>query len=184
MIHPASAPVAQATLPSPLGPLLAVVSAQGLAGLWFEGQAHHPGTFSLPEAPDHPMISETRRVLAHYWETGTVQLNGVALAPAGTAFQCEVWRQLLTIADGDTRSYGQIASALGKPQASRAVGAAVGRNPISVLIPCHRVLGSAGALTGYAGGLDRKQRLLALESRRTGLFVAEASHARKAAACA
>ena len=154
----------QRRLDTPLGPVTAARSAAGLSGLWFDGQKHHPGPLDLPE--DHgqdPLLNATAAALAAYFDG-----RGYAcppLDPAGTAFQREVWQALLAIAPGAPQTYGGLARQLGRSRAVRALGAAVGRNPISVLIPCHRVIGADGSLTGYAGGLDRKRALLALESR-------------------
>jgi methylated-DNA-[protein]-cysteine S-methyltransferase len=154
--------IAQARLDSPLGPLLAAATARGLAGLWFDGQRHHPGPLRAPRRDDDPHIEAARMQLAAYWrgERGSFDLP---LDPQGTPFQQSVWRELLGIGAGHTARYGWIAARLGAPTAARAVGAAVGRNPVSIVIPCHRVLGSDGSLTGYAGGLDRKRALLTLE---------------------
>ena len=107
-------------------------------------------------------IAQARAELDLYF-AGRLSEFSVALAPQGTAFQEAVWRRLGQIRWGDTVSYGRIAREIGSPQASRAVGAAVGRNPITVIVPCHRVIGENGTLTGYAGGLPRKQALLELE---------------------
>ena len=117
-----------------------------------------------PEDPHHPILVETERQLAEYF-AGTRRAFSVALDFVGTPFQQKVWRALLDIPFGETRSYGELARQLGRPKASRAVGAANGKNPISIIGPCHRVVGSSGKLTGYAGGLAAKQYLLSLESR-------------------
>ncbi len=154
--------VAQCRVDSPLGPLTLAATAQGLAGAWFDGQRHHPGELALPLDPRQPWLAQAAGELHEYF-AGRRSRFEVPLDPAGTPFQQAVWRLLRGIAQGRTQGYGQIAAALGRPQAARAVGAAVGRNPVSVIVPCHRVLGSGGALTGYAGGLARKQALLALE---------------------
>jgi methylated-DNA-[protein]-cysteine S-methyltransferase len=153
---------AQARIDTPLGPLTLAATANGLAGAWFDGQKHHPGTLAAPERPDHPHIERAVRALRDYWagESSGIEID---LDAAGTAFQCAVWQALREIEPGATRSYGEIASRIGRPAAVRAVGAAVGRNPISVIVPCHRVIGRDGSLTGYAGGLDRKRSLLAHE---------------------
>lgn len=145
---------------SPLGPILLAASREGLGGLWFDGQAHHPGTISSPEDPDHPTLRQARSELADYWSHPRGTTFEVALDPQGTAFQRQVWQHLCTIEPGSTREYGDLARMLGQPGAARAVGAAVARNPLSIIIPCHRVLGQGGRLTGYAGGLDRKRALL------------------------
>jgi methylated-DNA-[protein]-cysteine S-methyltransferase len=161
--HSASNPfVAQARIETPLGPLTATATAHGLAGLWFDGQSHHPGEITAPVRERDPFISAARRELAAYWRDGHA-VFAVPLDPQGTPFQQNVWRLLCAIKAGDLESYGAMATQLGSPQAARAVGAAVGRNPISIIVPCHRVVGASGALTGYAGGLDRKQALLRLE---------------------
>ncbi|MFO1338533.1 MAG: methylated-DNA--[protein]-cysteine S-methyltransferase [Burkholderiaceae bacterium] len=155
--------VAQATLPSPLGPMLFAATARGLAGCWFTDQAHHPGTLAAPVDAGHPHIARAARELAAYWQDAAGSRFDVPLDPQGTDFQRAVWDALLRIPCGAHSSYAAIARQLGKPQATRAVGAAVGRNPLSILVPCHRVLGSDGSLTGYAGGLGRKRDLLRRE---------------------
>jgi methylated-DNA-[protein]-cysteine S-methyltransferase len=159
--------VAQARLDSPLGPLTAAATERGLAGLWFDGQAHHPGPLAAPVRPAQTHIEQTRHELELYWRQALPQGFSVALDPAGTAFQQAVWQALGDIAAGHTLHYADIAARLGKPMAARAVGAAIGRNPLSIIVPCHRVLGRGGALTGYAGGLARKRSLLDLEAAAT-----------------
>jgi methylated-DNA-[protein]-cysteine S-methyltransferase len=159
---------AQAHIDSPLGGIVLAATESGLAGLWFDGQRHHPGPLDAPERPDNPHITAAREQLAAYWRGERSDFE-LALDPQGTPFQQSVWRELRKIAGGHTVRYGWIAHQLGTPSASRAVGAAVGRNPVSVVIPCHRVLGSDGSLTGYAGGLDRKRALLTLEMSGTPL---------------
>lgn len=156
---------AQARITTPLGPMTAAATARGLAGLWFDGQKHHPGPLAAPVDADDPFIAQARRELGAWFASGGARRRafGVALDPQGTPFQRDVWRLLGEIACGATARYGELARRLGRPQAARAVGAAVGRNPISVIVPCHRVLGQDGSLTGYAGGLPRKQALLTLE---------------------
>ena len=114
----------------------------------------------------HPVLIETERQLEEYF-AGRRTAFDVRLDVAGTSFQRKVWNALLTIPFGQTRSYGQIAKQIGNPRAVRAVGAANGRNPVSIVAPCHRVIGSTGELTGFAGGLDVKAYLLALEGART-----------------
>jgi methylated-DNA-[protein]-cysteine S-methyltransferase len=153
---------AQATIATPLGPALIARTEVGLAGMWFEGQKHHPGTLPAPQAPGDPMLQLLEHQLQAYWLGQNYHFT-VPLDMRGTAFQRAVWSSLLDIAAGQTRTYGQIARSLGASSSVRAVGNAVGRNPISVIVPCHRVLGSDGSLTGYAGGLDRKRWLLATE---------------------
>lgn len=155
--------IAQARTDTPLGTVLLAATERGLAGLWFEGQKHHPAPFNAPIVPDQRFIASALSELARYW-AGEPVTFATPLDPAGTVFQRAVWQALREIPRGGTTTYGEIAAGLGRPQASRAVGAAVGRNPLSIIVPCHRVLGSGGALTGYAGGLDRKRALLGLES--------------------
>ncbi len=121
----------------------------------------------LVEDLSHPVLLETEHQLAAYF-AGTLKNFTVPLDFNGTEFQKSVWAALLTIPFGETRSYGDIARQIGRPGASRAVGAANGKNPISIIAPCHRVIGAAGALTGFAGGLDIKRRLLGLESSEAG----------------
>ena len=153
---------AQATFASPLGTMLLARTAQGLAGVWFEGQKDHPGTLTAPERPGDPLLRAAAEQLAGYF-AGRCASFDVPLDLHGTPFQRSVWQALLGITPGQTRSYGDIARQVGSPQAVRAVGAAVGKNPLSVVVPCHRVIGRDGAITGYAGGVDRKRALLALE---------------------
>jgi methylated-DNA-[protein]-cysteine S-methyltransferase len=155
--------VAQASIDSPLGPIRLAASARGLAGVWFDAQAHHPGPIDAPTDPAHPHIALAAVELAAYWDDPGVQFT-VPLDPTGTPFQQAVWAVLRGITPGRLVSYGDIARRIGKPAAVRAVGAAVGRNPLSVIVPCHRVVGSDGSLTGYAGGLPRKQALLKAEA--------------------
>ncbi len=156
--------LAQAVLDSPIGPLTALATAQGIAGLWFDDQTHHPGALDAPLDAGNAHIAALRRWLDAYWAGREPTPEGVTLDLHGSAFQRAVWQALLRIPAGATRSYGEIARALGAPRAVRAVGAAVGRNPVSVVVPCHRVLGHDGSLTGYAGGVPRKRALLALEA--------------------
>jgi len=157
-----SACTAQTTINTPLGKLLLARTATGLAGVWFDGQKHHPAPLSVVRRPDDALLRRAADQLHAYFAGETLTFD-VPLDLQGTPFQRAVWQALLTIPGGETRSYGEIAKALGVATAVRAVGAAVGRNPVSVIVPCHRVLGSDGSLTGYAGGVDRKRALLALE---------------------
>jgi methylated-DNA-[protein]-cysteine S-methyltransferase len=154
---------AQARLETPLGPLRLAATARGLAGAWFDAQAHHPGELDAPCDPAHPHLALASRELRAYFD-GRLTRFTVPLDLAGTPFQAAVWQALRGIAPGQRLSYGELARRVGRPRASRAVGAAVARNPVSVIVPCHRVIGSDGSLTGYAGGLDRKRALLALEA--------------------
>ncbi|HEY1092614.1 MAG TPA: methylated-DNA--[protein]-cysteine S-methyltransferase [Burkholderiaceae bacterium] len=152
----------QCRIDTPLGTMIALRTDQGLAGLWFDGQKHQPDLSDVPQGDD-PLFEQLRAELRRYF-AGQPLRGDLKFAPQGTAFQQAVWRELLAIPLGGHTSYGQIAARLKRPSAARAVGAAVGRNPISILIPCHRVLGAGGQLTGYAGGLPRKVALLEIES--------------------
>ena len=154
---------AQMRYASPLGPLLLVRTKDGLAGAWFEAQKHHPAPIDAPVCDDDPLLQRAASQLAAYFDGEATRFD-LPLDLIGTPFQIGVWRELLAIEPGRTCSYGEIGKKLGNPTAGRAVGAAVGRNPLSVIVPCHRVLGSDGALTGYAGGLERKIALLRLEA--------------------
>ena len=152
-------------LSSPVGRLKLVAGDAGLVAILWEND--DPGRVRLgamTEQPDHAVLAETSRQLGDYF-AGRRQGFTVKLDFRGTAFQKQVWAALLAIPFGETRSYGQIAQELGKPSASRAVGAANGRNPISIIAPCHRVVGANGSLTGFAGGLAAKTYLLDHERR-------------------
>ena len=153
---------AQASTLTSLGPILLARTARGLAGAWFAGQKHHPGALGVPDRPDDPLLCDAAAQLRAYFAGEAVAFD-LPLDLQGTPFQRRVWQALLAIAPGCTRTYGEIATVLGAASAVRAVGGAVGRNPLSVIVPCHRVIGRDGRLTGYAGGLERKQALLALE---------------------
>lgn len=146
---------------SPLGPMTILGSAAGVHAVMFDGQKHERSPQDA-KAGENPAMRQMRLELDGYF-AGEVRQFGAPLAPQGTPFQQRVWAALLSISFGQTSHYGALAAILGNAQASRAVGAAVGRNPISIVIPCHRVIGASGTLTGYAGGLDRKRALLALE---------------------
>jgi methylated-DNA-[protein]-cysteine S-methyltransferase len=151
------------TVDSPVGRLKLVATDQGLAGILWENDRPRRVRLNI-EAEDntHPVLIETERQLEEYF-AGRRKEFALRLDVAGTDFQRKVWNALLTIPFGETRSYAQIARQIGNPGAGRAVGAANGRNPVSIVAPCHRVIGSTGKLTGFAGGLDAKARLLALE---------------------
>jgi methylated-DNA-[protein]-cysteine S-methyltransferase len=151
------------TIPSPVGTLTLVASDAGLAAiLWEDDRPGRVQLGELEEAPDHPVLVETERQLTGYF-AGARDAFDLPLDFRGTDFQKKVWAALLTIPFGETRSYGEVARQIGRPSASRAVGAANGRNPISIIAPCHRVIGTNGALTGFAGGLAAKQLLLGIE---------------------
>ena len=153
-------------LPSPIGPLTLVAEARQLTALYMDAQQHRPDEDSLGvpgDADDAPFATAARQ-LADYF-AGQLTEFDLPLAPAGTPFQRRVWAALQTIPYGQTWSYAQLAEKIGQATAVRAVGLANGRNPIALVIPCHRVIGSDGSLTGYGGGLDRKRFLLDLEAR-------------------
>lgn len=148
---------------SPVGPLLIARKKEGFASIWFQsGQGvlrADPGWIEDPKA-----VTEAARQLEEYFGGLRMEFD-LPLAPKGTPFQRKVWKALLRIRYGETVSYGDVARWIGMPNASRAVGAANGRNPLPIVVPCHRVIGSGGKLTGYGGGLEVKQTLLALERR-------------------
>jgi methylated-DNA-[protein]-cysteine S-methyltransferase len=158
---------AQMRYASPLGQLLLARTADGLAGAWFESQKHHPAPIDAPQCEDDELLCRAARQLEAYFGGADVEFD-VPLDLHGTPFQRAVWRELLRLEAGTTCTYGEIAGRLGRPSAGRAVGAAVGRNPVSIIVPCHRVVGSDGSLTGYAGGLERKTALLRLEAAHAG----------------
>jgi methylated-DNA-[protein]-cysteine S-methyltransferase len=149
---------------TPFGPMLAASDGHALTGLWFLGQRHFPaaaGAFARRD--DLPLFAALRGTLSRGLAGAPDEADALPLAPVGTAFQQRVWAALRAIPRGATLSYTEVAERVEAPRAVRAVGAAIGRNPIAILIPCHRVVGVRGALTGYAGGLERKRALLALE---------------------
>lgn len=148
---------------TPLGGITMAATDQGLAGVWFDQQRHWPDTTGWIAKDDHPALMEAAAQLRDYFAGRRDHFDMKLDLSHGTAFQQSVWQQLLTIPAGATLTYGTLSAKLGNPTAVRAVGAAVGRNPISVIVPCHRVLGADGSLTGYAGGLERKTALLELE---------------------
>jgi methylated-DNA-[protein]-cysteine S-methyltransferase len=153
------------TIDSPLGPLLLTADEKGITGLHMDGEAHGPTQPGNNWVEDAPRFTAARHQLEEYFAGVRTEFD-LPLRPVGTPFQQEVWAALQTIPYGEVRSYGEIAEQIGRPGASRAVGLANGRNPIAVIVPCHRVIGASGALTGYGGGLDRKLLLLDLEARR------------------
>jgi methylated-DNA-[protein]-cysteine S-methyltransferase len=155
---------------SPIGRLRLVASDAGLVAiLWENDKPRRVRLDTLVEDSHHPVLLRTEAELREYFE-GKRNGFSVRLDMRGTPFQKQVWEALLGIPFGETRTYGQLARQLGNPQATRAVGAANGRNPISIIVPCHRVIGSSGKLTGFAGGLDVKAHLLKLEGRAEELF--------------
>jgi methylated-DNA-[protein]-cysteine S-methyltransferase len=163
-VHPWPMGIAFASAGSamtPLGPVLLVTSHEGLAGLYFD---EHPRTPALDgvERRENDALTRVRTELDQYFNGARTSFS-IPLLLQGTAFQVAVWRALIEIPPGTTTTYGEIARRLGRPQAARAVGAANGRNPISIIVPCHRLVGADGSLTGYGWGSDRKRRLLELE---------------------
>jgi methylated-DNA-[protein]-cysteine S-methyltransferase len=188
---PAVEHIVSCRIDSPLGPVvlaarsgrdgdgIASDSSDRLCGLWFDGQKHQPDASGWRVDPQHPLLQAAAESLLRYWREGAA-FTGFALPldlGSGTPFQQAVWNELLRIPLGHTVSYGDLARRLRQPTAVRAVAAAVGRNPLSIIVPCHRVLGSDGSLTGYAGGVARKASLLALE----GATVLQARAAAEAA---
>ena len=151
------------TYPSPLGELTLASDGSALTGLWIKGQKYFgSGVESWEEKGDIPVFAEVSRWLDDYFAGEQPDPQILPLAPSGTDFRCRVWQALLDIPYGEIITYGELADRIGCGSA-RAVGGAVGHNPISIIIPCHRVLGADGALTGYAGGIDCKRWLLAHE---------------------
>jgi methylated-DNA-[protein]-cysteine S-methyltransferase len=154
---------------SPLGTLQLTAEGGKLTGVHFPGQKHdRPAQPHWQRADDEPVLAQARGQLAEYFAGQRTSFD-LPLAPAGTPFQQAVWRALLEVPFGATSTYGAIARAVGRPAAVRAVGSAVGANPLGIVVPCHRIIGRDGTLTGYAGGLERKAKLLALESRASQL---------------
>ena len=152
-------------MPSPLGRLLLTAEDGVLTGVHFPGGKHdRPRQPDWLRADDAPVLASARSQLAEYFGARRSGFD-LPLAPRGTPFQKAVWKALLAVPFGATSTYGAIAAAIRRPTAVRAVGAAIGANPIGIVIPCHRIVGADGSLTGYAGGLDRKAKLLALERR-------------------
>ena len=161
----------QTGCPTPLGNLILAASPSGLAGVWFENQRHLPAALASPnsfwpEQANHPILQAAIQQLTAYFAGQTRGFDLPLDLSAGSPFQQTVWQGLLTIERGRTTSYGDLSRHIGRPSAVRAVAAAIGRNPLSVVVPCHRVIGSTGSLTGYAGGLERKSALLQLEGAR------------------
>lgn len=148
-------------LGTPIGPLTVVEHDGSLVGVYMEGHTPFPA-YDLGPLVDDALPAASAQ-LTEYFD-GRRQAFDLPLAPVGTAFQRSVWDLIAAIPFGETRTYGELATALGRPSGARAVGTATGRNPISIVVPCHRVVGSTGRLTGYAGGVERKAFLLGLES--------------------
>ena len=159
----ATMPYTFITLPSPVGELKLVANGSRLAAiLWENDKPNRVRLGPMSEAPDNPLLQNAARQLEEYFSGSRIHFD-LELDFTGTTFQKQVWAALLTIPFGETRTYRQIAEQIGNPTAVRAVGAANGRNPISIIAPCHRVIGASGKLTGFAGGLEAKERLLTLE---------------------
>jgi len=150
---------------SPIGQITIASNKDEIVGLWNEGQKYHsfPIEGQMERSPDIPVLKEAAKWLDQYFSKKNPRIYDLPLAPIGTDYRKKVWNVLCKIPYGETVSYGQIAKMLGEDTSPRAVGGAVGHNPISIIIPCHRVVGSNGSLTGYAGGIERKTFLLTLE---------------------
>ncbi|MGB6134543.1 MAG: methylated-DNA--[protein]-cysteine S-methyltransferase [Acidobacteriaceae bacterium] len=160
--------LASKTIDSPVGRLKLVASEKALVAiLWENDDPKRVRLGELVGSETNPVLVQTERQLAEYF-AGKRRSFTVPLDLRGTPFQRDVWESLLAIPFGETRRYGELARQLGKPQAARAVGAATGKNPVSIVVPCHRVIGAGGELTGFAGGLDAKRSLLVLEQTRPG----------------
>jgi methylated-DNA-[protein]-cysteine S-methyltransferase len=174
MKTPAADTVVCTDIPTPLGGLLLAATDAGLAGAWFhEGQRDTPPSGTVAgwtRDAAHPLLQAAARSLERYFAGDRVHFDLPLDLSAGTEFQQAVWQALCLIEPGRTVSYGDVARAIGRTAAVRAVGAAVGANPVSVIVPCHRVVGAHGSLTGYSGGLHRKVALLSLESGEPRLF--------------
>ncbi len=157
-------------IPSPVGGLRLVASDEGLAAILWDNDRPVPVHLAdLVENPVHPTLLSAEKELNEYFSRQRKTFS-VALDMRGTHFQKQVWEALLAIPYGETRSYSQIANQVGNPKATRAVGAANGQNPIPIIVPCHRVIGANGKLTGFGGGLEMKDQLLALEGSGRTLF--------------
>jgi methylated-DNA-[protein]-cysteine S-methyltransferase len=150
---------------SPRGRILLVADDQALTGVYFSGQKYHPPIDKKwQRADNHEPLRQTKRELSEYFNGKRTRFT-VKLAPQGTPFQRAVWKAIAGVRFGQTIAYGELAERAGYPGSARAAGAATGRNPIGIIVPCHRIVGSNGSLTGYAGGLAKKRALLALEGR-------------------
>jgi methylated-DNA-[protein]-cysteine S-methyltransferase len=170
----AEAPRSHTVTGSPVGPITLVAADGALVALHMDQQRYAPSPEDLGEpasGQDEGVLEEAARQLAEYFD-GTRTEFDLPLVMAGTAFQQRVWAGLRAIRYGETISYGQLADRIGQPSASRAVGLANGRNPIGIIVPCHRVVGANGSLTGYGGGIERKSYLLAHEQRVSGQTLA------------
>lgn len=160
--HTAAATRQHTVIDSPYGPLTLVATDRCLAGLYMTGQRHRPPEETFGEPDPGPFDAAVEQLDAYF--AGELREFDLPLHLTGTPFQRSVWAELQRIPYGETRTYGELAENLGKQGASRAVGLANGKNPVGIIVPCHRVIGASGSLTGYGGGLERKQRLLAFEN--------------------
>ena len=148
---------------SPIGEMLIISDGEAICGVWFYGQKHFPSFENLVQEDDLTIFSDVKDWFDDYFHGLNPKIN-FKLNPQGSEFRQKVWKILSEIDYGETLTYGEIASKISPTMSAQAVGGAVGHNPISILIPCHRVLGSNGKLTGYAGGIDKKVKLLKLEN--------------------
>ena len=160
----------QSTYDSPLGRIILAATDTALVGVFFHNQAHLPELGQWPRVEKHAILQQAQAELTAYFAGRRHTFDIPLDLSSGTPFQQAVWGNLLQIPWGATTSYGALSTLMGKPTAVRAVGGAVGRNPVSIIVPCHRVVGANGSLTGYAGGLPRKMALLQLEGAATDLF--------------
>jgi methylated-DNA-[protein]-cysteine S-methyltransferase len=148
---------------SPLGRMMLVANGEGLEGVYFVGQRHYRRAVGMARSDSDATLKEAKRQLREYF-SGKRKRFDLRLAPEGSEFQRAVWKAISGVGFGETISYAELARRAGYPGSARAAGAATGRNPIGIIVPCHRIVGSDGTLTGYAGGLEKKKRLLALEA--------------------
>ncbi len=162
MLPPNTSPVFRSTMPSPIGELLLLATEAGLSALYIRVMRYPLAAADW--RPDEDRFRELKSQLAAYF-AGELRHFDLKLAPTGIAFHQQVWAELVKIPYGETISYGELARRVGDPKAARAVGLANGRNPISIIVPCHRVIGANGSLTGYGGGLENKRWLLDHESK-------------------
>ena len=152
-------------VPTSLGTMVLASDGDALTGAWFDGQRHQPPiAASWQRHRNVPVLQRAAIELAEYFAGERTEF-ALSLAPSGTPFQREVWQAIAAVPYGETIAYRDLAAAIGRPASIRAAAAATGRNPLSIVIPCHRIVGADGALTGYAGGIERKRTLLALERR-------------------
>ena len=149
---------------SPLGAMTLAATDAGLAGAWFDDQRHMPDTSGWPDAPQDPTLRRAMQQFGEYFAGQRTVFDLPLDLRHGTSFQQLVWNALLRIPFGGNTTYGRLSGSIGKAAAVRAAGSAIGRNPWGIIVPCHRVLGADGSLTGYAGGLERKAALLRLEA--------------------